>query len=82
MEEPGGSDDPLYYNSIYAIDGNGEITGAADKVHLVPFGEYVPLESILRRFGVSEVVEMPGGFTAGNDARSLTVMDNFNMPCP
>lgn len=79
MEEPGGNEDPLYYNSIYAIDGSGEITGAADKVHLVPFGEYVPLENVLRRFGVSEVVEMPGGFTAGPTRRSLTVMENFNI---
>lgn len=77
MEEPGGSDAPLYYNSIYAIDAEGEITGAADKVHLVPFGEYVPLENILRKFGISEVIELPGGFTAAATRRSLTVRDNF-----
>jgi apolipoprotein N-acyltransferase len=77
MEESSGDEDPLYYNSIYAIDSDGGITGAADKVHLVPFGEYVPLENILRRFGVSEVIEMPGGFTAATARRSLTVMGNL-----
>ncbi|PSH68297.1 apolipoprotein N-acyltransferase [Phyllobacterium brassicacearum] len=79
VEEPGGSGDPLYYNSIFAIDSNGEITGAADKVHLVPFGEYLPLERLLRRFGVNEVVEMPGGFTAATTRRSLPVIDAFNV---
>jgi apolipoprotein N-acyltransferase len=77
MEEPGGNDPPLYYNSIYVIGAGGEITAAADKVHLVPFGEYVPLESVLRRLGVSEVVELPGGFTAATVRRSLDVMDNL-----
>jgi apolipoprotein N-acyltransferase len=77
MEEPNGGQDPLYYNSIYAIDSDGQIAGAADKLHLVPFGEYVPLENILRRFGISEVIELPGGFSAAATRRSLKVMDNF-----
>lgn len=77
MEEPGSGEEPRYYNSIYAIDSSGEITGAADKVHLVPFGEYLPLERVLRRLGLSEVVEMPGGFTAATARRSLVVTDSF-----
>ncbi|MBA8899297.1 apolipoprotein N-acyltransferase [Phyllobacterium sp. P30BS-XVII] len=77
MEEPGGNQQPLYYNTIYSINGAGEIVGAADKVHLVPFGEYLPLEGILRSLGVSEVVEMPGGFTSGASRQSLKVNDRF-----
>ncbi|MBA8877335.1 apolipoprotein N-acyltransferase [Phyllobacterium myrsinacearum] len=77
MEEPGGSQQPLYYNTIYTINDAGEIVGAADKVHLVPFGEYLPLEGILRNLGLSEVVEMPGGFTAGASRQSLQVNDSF-----
>lgn len=77
MEEPGGAEEPLYYNTIYAIDSDGQITGAADKVHLVPFGEYVPLENVLRKIGISEVVELPGGFSAASVRRSLEVVSGF-----
>ncbi|MBB5700385.1 apolipoprotein N-acyltransferase [Ochrobactrum daejeonense] len=67
--------EPRYYNSIFTIDERGEIVDTADKVHLVPFGEYLPYEHLLRGLGLQEVVEMPGGFTAGASRRALKVKD-------
>lgn len=54
-----------YYNSVLAINGGGEIVAAADKLHLVPFGEYLPLRGLFEGMGLSQIAEIPGVFTPG-----------------
>ena len=36
-----------YYNSAFLIGADGQMLGRYDKIHLVPFGEYLPLRPIL-----------------------------------
>jgi apolipoprotein N-acyltransferase len=57
--------EPRYYNSIYVFDDKGQVISAADKVHLVPFGEFLPFGKLFERLGVNAVAAMPGGFSAG-----------------
>jgi apolipoprotein N-acyltransferase len=59
------------YNSIYVIDHEGSILALYDKVHLVPFGEYLPLQGVLESIGLQQLTKMQGGFIAGRDRRPL-----------
>ncbi len=72
-EERGAGLPPRYYNSVYMIDDKGQILAASDKVHLTPFGEYLPFEDVLRRFGVEQLISLPGGFSPAASRSPLTL---------
>jgi apolipoprotein N-acyltransferase len=70
-ERPGGGE--ATYNSIYVIDRDGAVTGRYDKVHLVPFGEYLPFQSLLERLGIMQLTKVEGGYAWGEGRELLKV---------
>jgi apolipoprotein N-acyltransferase len=73
-EEVGGAA-PLYYNSVVAINDRGEIVDAVDKVHLVPFGEYIPFADVATRLGIGQLVAGPMNFAPGSQRHPLELPD-------
>lgn len=63
-------------NSAFLISPEGKISGKYDKVHLVPFGEYVPVREYLPF--INKIVVGIGDFTAGRGYYPL-MMDNLKL---
>jgi apolipoprotein N-acyltransferase len=62
-----------YYNSAYVVRPDGSTGGVYRKMHLVPFGEYVPLKRVL--FFAAPLVEAVSDFSAGDSAELLPIGD-------
>jgi apolipoprotein N-acyltransferase len=61
-----------FYNAIQMFDREG-LQATYDKMHLVPFGEYLPFENLLRAVGLQQFVRVVGGFSASPRRRPLDI---------
>ena len=64
---------PHFYNSFYVFGYGGELLATYDKFHLVPFGEYLPLEETLGQLGLSKLTGIPGSFARGDGPHTYDV---------
>jgi apolipoprotein N-acyltransferase len=67
-----------FYNSLLLVDNNFEIIQQYNKQKLVPFGEFLPLENLLNKFGLKKITEGFGSFQKGNKQNNISV-DQLNI---
>ena len=61
------------YNSIYAIDHDGSVLSIYDKLHLVPFGEFLPFQDWMEKLGFAQLTKVQGGFIPGTGRRAMEI---------
>jgi apolipoprotein N-acyltransferase len=61
------------YNSIYLIGDDGGILSVYDKLHLVPFGEYLPFQTLMEKLGFEQLTKVRGGFIPGTRRKIIDV---------
>ncbi len=61
------------YNSLFAMDAAGNLTGRYDKAHLVPYGEYLPMRPLLSSIGLSRLAPGDLDFLSGPGPRTIGI---------
>ena len=71
LAPPGAPRPRRVFNSILVFGQEGSLVASYDKVHLVPFGEYLPLQPLLEAIGLRQLTRLRGGFDVGPTPRPL-----------
>lgn len=74
-ERAGESGNLKIFNSLFVMDHNARLLRSYDKLHLVPFGEYLPFQEALEAIGLEQLARQRGGFAAGKGSRLTSAPD-------
>ena len=70
-----------YFNSLVVLDNELEVLSIYNKNNLVPFGEFLPFEKTLSKFGFKKITSGYNSFSRGNE-RELINLGNIMKDIP
>ena len=66
----------FFFNSMAIFNNNLDLVSSYDKVDLVPFGEFIPFESVLSLIGFKTITNSYQSFSKGETRMPLNVKNN------
>ena len=69
-----------FFNSMLVVNNNFKLIQSYDKLKLVPFGEFLPFEKTLNKFGFKKITEGHGSFLKGTKNNILTIDKSIILP--
>lgn len=67
------------FNSLMVFGEAGKLEQTYDKIHLVPFGEYLPMQGLLESIGLEQLTRWRGGFSTGPVPRPLLAIPGLPL---
>jgi len=71
-------DDQKYFNSLVVLNHKLEVLSLYNKINLVPFGEFLPFENFLSKFGLKKITRGYNSFSSGDERLIINLEDKFN----
>ena len=68
-----------FYNSLVVLNNNAEVVSVYNKIKLVPFGEFIPFENLLAKWGLKKITFGYSSFSSGNERKEIKIFNNLSF---